>query len=197
MRATLWPCGQGVLLLWAEYSISKKAILHYSIKSDMMKKLTLSLLMAFVCLSASAQFEAKKTYVNASLSGLNLAYSKNTRVTADIQTTAGYFLDKDVLLFGRLGYSHPGKEMDNFELGLGTRYYIEQNGLSLGLAFSYEHGHIGEVNEDHWYITPELGYTFFLNNYIAVEPALYYKMSFDNFADASTVGLKVGLAIYF
>jgi len=97
----------------------------------MMKKMILSLTMALVCLTANAQFEAGKKYINASLSGLNLAYSKNNRFTADIQATAGYFLAQDWLVLGRIGYNHPGKKMDNFEIGVGGRYYIEQNGLSL------------------------------------------------------------------
>lgn len=162
-----------------------------------MKKMILSLMMALMCLTASAQFEAGKTYVNASLAGLNLAYSKNTRFTVDLQLTGGYFLAQDWLVLGRIGYNHPGKHMDNFEIGAGGRYYIEQNGLSLGLMASYEHGKNDDVKTNHGYITPELGYTFFLNRYVTLEPALYYKMCLDDFSDASTVGLKVGVGIYF
>ena len=43
----------------------------------------------------------------------------------------------------------------------------------------------------------ELGYAFYLNHYITVEPALYYKMSLDDFSDKSTVGLKIGFGVYF
>lgn len=162
-----------------------------------MKKIFLSLVMALVCLSASAQFEAGKKFVNASVSGLTLAYSKDTRLTLDVEATGGYFVVQDLMVFGRVGYSHPQQKTDNLELGVGGRYYIEQNGLSLGLGLSYEHAHVGDFNDDHCFITPELGYTFFLNRYVTLEPALYYKMSLDNFADASTVGLKLGLGIYF
>ena len=41
------------------------------------------------------------------------------------------------------------------------------------------------------------GYTFYLNHYLAVEPAVYYKMSTNDFSDGSTVGLKIGLGFYF
>lgn len=163
----------------------------------MMKRMILSLTLALVCLTASAQFEAGKKYVNASLAGLNLAYSKNTRFTADIQLNAGFFIAQDWMILGRIGYNHPGKHMDNFEIGAGGRYYIEQNGLSLGLTASYEHGKNYVLKTDHGYITPELGYTFFLNRYVTLEPALYYKMCLDEFSDASTVGLKLGLGIFF
>ncbi len=157
----------------------------------------LGLLMAFVCLTANAQFEADKMYLNASFSGLNLAYSKNTRFTADIQATAGYFFLDDWMVLGRVGYNHPGRKMDNFELGVGSRYYIEQNGLSLGAFFSYEHVHNGVLNDDHCYFSPEIAYTFFLNRNLTLEPAIYYKMSLDNFSDASTAGLKIGFGFYF
>ena len=162
-----------------------------------MKKMFLSLTMALMCLTASAQFEAGKMYVNASLSGLNLAYSKTNRFTADVQATGGYFLAQDWMVLGRIGYNHPGKHKDNFEIGVGGRYYIEQNGLSLGLVASYEHGHENAMHTDHGYLTPEVGYTFFLNRYVTIEPAIYYKMCLDDFSDASTVGLKLGLGFYF
>ena len=75
--------------------------------------------------------------------------------------------------------------------------HIEQNGLSLGALISYEHGHNYNWKTDNWFITPEIGYTFFLNQYLTIEPALYYKMSLNDFSDASTVGLRIGLGWYF
>ncbi|MBR3514611.1 MAG: outer membrane beta-barrel protein [Bacteroidaceae bacterium] len=162
-----------------------------------MKKTILGLLLALCTLSANAQFEAGKKYVNTSLSGLNLSYSKNTKFCFNLDATGGYFLADDWMVMGRLGYAHPGRHQDKFELGLGGRYYIEQNGLSLGALISYEHGHNYNWKTDNWFITPEIGYTFFLNQYLTIEPALYYKMSLNDFSDASTVGLRIGLGWYF
>ena len=162
-----------------------------------MKKMFLSLMMALVCLGANAQFEAGKKYVNASLAGLNLAYSKNTRFTANVQLTGGYFLAQDWMVLGRIGYNHPGKHMDNFEIGVGGRYYIEQNGLSLGLMASYEHGHAGDDKSNHGFLTPEVGYTFFVNRYVTLEPALYFKRCPDYFAGSASVRLKIGVGVYF
>ena len=42
-----------------------------------------------------------------------------------------------------------------------------------------------------------VGYAFFLNRYITVEPSLYYKMSLHDFSDNSTFGVQVGIGIYF
>ena len=162
-----------------------------------MKKVILGLLLALTTVTASAQFEAGKTYINTSLSGLGLSYSKNTKFCLGIDATAGYFLADDWMVLGRFGYNHPGKHQDNFDIGVGGRYYIEQNGLSLGLLLSYEHGHVYNLKTDNFFITPELGYTFFLNQYVTIEPALYYKMSLNNFSDASTVGLRIGFGWFF
>ena len=41
----------------------------------------------------------------------------------------------------------------------------------------------------------EVGYAFFINRSVTIEPALYYDQSFKK-SDYSTVGLKVGLGIY-
>ena len=159
----------------------------------MMKKMFLSLMMALVCLGANAQFEAGKKYVNASLAGLNLAYSKNTRFTANVQLTGGYFLAQDWMVLGRIGYNHPGKHMDNFEIGVGGRYYIEQNGLFLGAKVNYVHG-FKSYND----IMPgvEVGYAFFLSRTVTVEPSVYYNQSFKEHSDYSKIGLKIGIGVY-
>lgn len=43
----------------------------------------------------------------------------------------------------------------------------------------------------------EIGYTFYLNHYLAVEPAIYSKMSLNHFSEGSEFGLKIGLGFYF
>ena len=42
----------------------------------------------------------------------------------------------------------------------------------------------------------EVGYAFFLNDAVTVEPAIYYDQSFKNHKDFSTIGLKIGVGIY-
>jgi hypothetical protein len=46
-------------------------------------------------------------------------------------------------------------------------------------------------------IPVEVGYAFFVNKNITIEPAVYYKMSLADFSDNSTVGLKIGFGFYF
>lgn len=46
-------------------------------------------------------------------------------------------------------------------------------------------------------IPVEIGYTFYLNHYLAIEPAIYSKMSLNHFSEGSEFGLKIGLGFYF
>lgn len=43
----------------------------------------------------------------------------------------------------------------------------------------------------------EIGYTFYLNHYLAIEPAIYSKMSLNHFSDGTEFGLKIGFGFFF
>ncbi len=161
-----------------------------------MKKMILSFMMALVTMSASAQFEGGKTYIGASMSGLGLSYSKQAKVNFDLTGTVGRFIVDDWMLLGNLEYQHLDG-VNLLEIGAGGRYYIEQNGLYLGLSAAYAYTDISSSKTHNCFITPELGYAFFLNQHVTIEPAVYYRMSVNDFADASTVGLKIGFGYYF
>ena len=161
-----------------------------------MKKVIMGLLMVLSTMTANAQFEAGKTYIGASVSGLGMKYSEQSKFCADLSTTAGCFLANDLLVFGNINYSHRQK-FDEFELGVGGRFYIEQNGLYLGVSGAYAHTDANSAKTDNFFVTPELGYAFFLNQYLTIEPAVYYRMSLNEFADGSTVGFRLGFGFYF
>ena len=59
-----------------------------------------------------------------------------------------------------------------------------------------EYNHFTKSNNDVM-IPVEVGYAFYLNHYLALEPSVYYKMSLHDFSGNSTVGLRVGLSYYF
>ena len=172
-----------------------------------MKKVILGLLMAISTLTANAQFEAKKTYINASLSGFGISYSKLEKLRFDVDANVGYFVARDLLLYGRFGLDQKqvtltkgtkdyNVYLNELVIGAGARYYIEQNGIFLGLGLEY--GHTERTKKyDNFYIVPEVGYAFFVNQYITIEPAIYYNMCLNDFSDASKVGLKLGLGFYF
>lgn len=173
-----------------------------------MKKVILGLLLACCTLSANAQFEAGKKYVNLSTTGLGLSYSKSEKLRFDVGATAGLFVARDVMVYATAQYNHKQlmyKKLqgangdlhtyqDEVEIGVGGRYYIEQNGIYLGLGLHYAHA---EQKIDNLFLTPEVGYAFFINQYLTIEPAVYYHMSVNDFSDGSKVGLKLGVGFYF
>lgn len=158
-----------------------------------MKKLLTALLVFFVALSADAQFQQGTKYVGASFTNLGLSYSKKSEFRLGVNADAGYCFADSWMLHANVGYEHT-KHADDFVAGAALRYYITQNGLYLSAGAEYAHK---TKSDNDVYIPVEIGYTFYLNHYIAIEPAVYYKMSVNDFSDGSTVGLRVGLGYYF
>lgn len=158
-----------------------------------MRKVMLSLLLLVMAVNAHAQFEKKTSYVSASATGLGLSYSSNEKFTLGLDLNGGYFIEKAWMLYGKVGYNHT-RFTDNFSMGIGGRYYFLQNGIYMGLGLQYEHA---TKSINNLQLCPEVGYAFFINRFITIEPAVYYHMSLNDFSDGSKVGLKVGLGFYF
>lgn len=173
----------------------------------------MAILVAVFSVGAFAQFEKGTKYVNASLSGLNMSYSKGTRFNLGLNATAGYFLQDAWMLLGRAEYEYSYNSGDNHLISVGAagRYYIRQNGLYIALGGKYEY-RINEFNYDgikenatlhtehgrgNIYVTPELGYCFYLNNFVSIEPSVYYDISLNHFSDYSRVGVRLGVGFYF
>ena len=153
--------------------------------------------MALCAVSANAQFEAGKTYVNASLSGFGTSFNKNNGFQFGIDGTAGHLIVDNVMLLGRLGYDHPGNSQNFLNIGVGARYYFVKTGISLGAGFSYEYGRVDGFSTNNFFFTPEVGYTFFLGEHVTIEPAAYVKMSFNDFKGTTTIGLRLGFGYFF
>lgn len=141
-----------------------------------------------------AQFDAGTGYVAAGLSGLNLNYTDKGGIRAGINIDGGYFIADCLLARGGFGYNHYSKHDDAFTVSAGLRYYIIQNGLSIGTGAEFSH-HAPNINNLH--VPLELTYTFYLNHYIAIEPQVFYKVSVNDFTGGSEVGLRLGLGYYF
>ena len=198
-------------------------------KTSTLRKGMLVLLMAVTSLSASAQFEKYTSYLNTSLTGMGLSYSKDSKFKMGVQATGGYFVEDGWMIYGRLGYEHQGargtmKNRNDLQVGVGGRYYIEQNGIFLGLGLTFQHAsnvttgktvnsvestlHDGtkqvivtEVNRfgnrNYMHLTPEVGYCFYVNNYLSIEPSVYCNLCFNRFSEGTEVGLKLGMGFYF
>lgn len=176
----------------------------------MIKRTILALLLAVVCVGANAQFEKKTKYLNASLTGLDLNYSKNSRFHLGFEATAGYFVKDSWMIDARAGLNHQvvkaAPDETSFELGAGFRYYFKSCGIFLGSGVLYDLtsgpkptilGTMAKRTDNHVLMPVEAGYCFYVNHYISIEPALYYNICLDDFKDASRVGLRLGLGFYF
>lgn len=151
------------------------------------------MLLAVMAVSANAQFDKNTTYMSASLTGLNLSYSSNEKLTLGVSLLGGYFVEKAWMVYGKFGYDHT-RHTDNFSAGAGFRYYFLQNGIYMGAGMQYEHITKSVNNVQ---LCPEIGYAFYLNKHVTIEPAVYYNLSLNEFADGSKVGLKLGVGVYF
>ncbi|GAB6981722.1 hypothetical protein [Prevotella dentasini] len=160
-----------------------------------MKKRLLLLATAFLLtLGVSAQFQEGKGYLGASVTGFDLHYNGQDGFNLGVEAKAGYLAWDDVMLLATVSAEHNGSEAvaDHIALGAGARYYITQNGLYLGANCKFLH-----ANHSYNDVMPgaEVGYAFFINRSVTIEPAVYYDHSFKN-SDYSTIGFKVGLGIY-
>lgn len=158
-----------------------------------MKKLFIMLALAVGTLSVHAQFAKGTKYVGASISGIGLSYSSSQKFRFGLDATAGYFLADCFMLRGNVSYDHT-KEINDVSVGAGARYYFDQCGVFLGAGAEYVHY---TPNSNDVQIPVEIGYAFFVNRYITIEPSVYYKMSLDSFSEKSTVGARIGLGFYF
>ena len=159
-----------------------------------MKKIALLLFALVITVSANAQFQAGKAYLGASMTGLDLHYNGQDKLSLGLEAKAGVLPWDNLMLLGTVGYQHNGDDdvPDEFKVGVGGRYYITQNGLYLGVNCKFVH-----ASHDYNDLMPgaEVGYAFFINRSVTIAPAVYYDQSFKK-SKFSTVGLKVGLGIY-
>ena len=163
-----------------------------------MKKIFIALLIATFSLCASAQFEKGTKYFNASLSGFGLSYSKVPGFCMNLETAAGYFIADGWMLNGLIGWEHTGGA-NQFNLGAGARYYMQENGIFFGGGMKYGLNSAGGESEvmHNAYLTPEVGYCFYLNNHVSIEPSVYVDMCLNHFKDYTKVGLKISFGYYF
>lgn len=161
----------------------------------MKKKILAMAVGLFTALTANAQFEEGKVYIGGSMTGMDMKYTSTDKFDLGIQAQGGYFPYQDFLVYGQVGYEHSDKKsaQDKINVAVGTRYYIEQNSIFLGLNCKLVH-----VGRSFFDMMPgaEVGYAFFVNRIMTVEPAVYYSQSFKNHGDYSTIGFKIGVGVY-
>ena len=157
-----------------------------------MKKIALFVMALMMSVAANAQFEQGKFYAGASLSGLDLNYSGLTKGHISIQGKVGYMLMDNLMATVQGSYDKAKDQPTLASLGVGARYYMEQNGIYLGASAIYRHA--SGYND----VLPsvQVGYAFFVSRTVTIEPELYYEQSFKNHKDYSNFGLRIGIGVY-
>lgn len=158
----------------------------------MKKKIAMLLFGLMMVVGANAQFEQGKLYAHAGLSGLDLHYNANTKWDMGLNAKIGYMFMDDWMVLAEGQWDVRSKAPNDFRLGTGLRYHIEQNGLYLGAGINYKHA----KEYDDFLPNVNLGYTFFISRTVTIEPELYYDMSLKDFKDYSGLGLRVGFGVY-
>ena len=158
-----------------------------------MKKKVMMLLAAMMLSVASyGQFEQKKVYVGASLSGLSMKYNGSEKGSFGLDLKGGYMFVDNLMALAQLSYFKQNDVPYTMSLGVGARYYIIQNGLYLGAGVQYKH----RTGYNDFLPGIQVGYAFFLSRTVTIEPEIYYDQSFKNHGDYSTIGLRVGVGVY-
>ena len=159
-----------------------------------MKKFLLFFIGAvLVATNASAQFEQGTKFIGASLTGINLSYSKHEKFALGAEAKAGYFIMDDLMLQAEAGIDVKFKECQQIFVGAKGRYYVAEN-LYLGAGAKLLHEF---KNHNDFLISPEVGYTYMVSSTFAIEPAFYVDISTNSFSRYTKVGLKIGVGIFF
>lgn len=160
----------------------------------MKKKIILLVTALLMTITASAQFEEGKLYSGASLTGLNLSYNGADQLNLGVQAQLGYMVADDLMLLGNASFQTSSSKgtPNSISAGVGGRYYIEQNGIYLGVNAKFVH----TKSYNDFMPGVEVGYAFFISRTVTIEPAIYYDQSIKDHSKYSTVGLKVGFGIY-
>lgn len=160
-----------------------------------MKKVLMTLVVATLCsVSAFAQFEKGKWYGNASVTNMGLSYSERDDLRFGFGLSGGYMVEDNFMMLAECGLDYSHSRWNSLYVGAKGRYYMEQNGVFFGAGVKWMHEY-KSVNDVQ--LTPEVGYCFFLNRHVTVEPVVYYDMSLTDFSDYSKFGVKIGLGIFF
>lgn len=183
-------------------------------------KFTLSLI-AFLCLSQviSAQAVNQGAWMVGGSGGFRSESPKadfdgstsNTRI--ELSPNLGYFIADDLgigLQFNYFNESNPffdedDESLSEFSVGPFIRYYFAdalfgQIGVNLGLT---DHEHTVDFDDSFTDLEIGVGYSWFVDNAVAIEPKLYYRIhavkGADNDGDAedsSIIGLSIGIQAF-
>ena len=166
-----------------------------------MKKNLIIFVMALMSFTAaSAQFDQGTWFFNASMKGLDFNHDKQNGNTFRFDAGAGNFIADNFAVKVDFG-ADLTKYYDQYNLGTQARYYYSSCGIYTGLGLSYGYRSLdiaGLKDTVHlMFLSPEVGYAFYLSHYLTVEPAVYYNICTNKFDECSNFGFKIGFGYYF
>lgn len=174
-----------------------------------MKKVLVVLVASLLAVGAFAQTEKGKFRVggNADLSFLNTKYDGADKSDNDFNfgANAGYFVIDNLAVEAGVGfgYSKDGaKDVSStaYTLNIGARYYLPVK-VFVGANFEFLGAKVGDADSATGTgLNLLAGYAIFLNDKVAIEPALGYRLGLGN-KDKGTkfnqFGAQVGFSLFF
>lgn len=159
----------------------------------MKKNILLVVLFIVSTTTTYAQFEKGKWYINGSFTGINISHNGFIEDNFGLGLSVGNFLEDNFALIVNSEIAHYEKS-----LGAQVKYYLPNTGAFGGIGMEYKTIDYFDGGDKHiTCFTPEIGYAFFLNKTVTIEPVIYYNYSLTKPSDYSKFGVKVGLGFYF
>lgn len=175
---------------------TKKQCITVKTEKGKMKKFALLICMLVVTVSANAQFEKGKWFVNPSITGLELSYDTDADKTSfGLNAQGGAFLIDNLALLINLGanWNALGSDTNVYTAGVGARYYFDKIGIFLGANGNVERWDWDHDDDTQFSFGLEAGYAYFLTRTVTIEPAVYWNLR----EHGSKLGLKLGFGFYF
>lgn len=159
-----------------------------------MKKILLTALVALAAVNVNAQI-SKQTILAGGGVIFNQYRNKDLNIKTSnfsLQQQLAFAFADNVVIGARLGVEKSSNStILAFSFAPFARYYIKNLFAHGGFGYTFT-GNDGSAMFD-----GEIGYALFLNNAVAIEPALYYNQLFANKSFSSNMGAKLSLQIYF
>lgn len=170
-----------------------------------MRKLLFTTIMCLFILQLSAQTEKGKLLLGASSnSGLSFQSqdgAEDNLVSFSLNAQGGYFVIDNLAAGLNLGFSTSSQgDFSNTTLSIGpfARYYFDNVFFGANFSITNTNGDngISDFSSNGSLLGLELGYAAFLNNNIAIEPALTYFNTGGDFNGLTGFSLNIGFTIY-
>lgn len=159
-----------------------------------MKKILLTALVALAIVNVNAQI-SKQTILAGGGVIFNQYRNKDLNIKTSnfsLQQQLAFAFADNVVIGARLGVEKSSNSTNlAFSFAPFARYYLKNLFAHGGFGYTFT-GNDGSAMFD-----GEIGYALFLNNSVAIEPALYYNQLFANNSFSSNMGAKLSLQIYF